>query len=45
VRFHWAAESESVADGKHSSTNLAILMTWQKRGGQWKLLDRGSTKL
>jgi hypothetical protein len=39
------AESESVADGKHSSTNLAILMTWQKRGGQWKLLDRGSTKL
>ena len=45
VRFHWEAESESVADGKHSNTNLAILMTWQKRGGKWKLLDRGSTKL
>jgi ketosteroid isomerase-like protein len=45
VRFHWMAESQSVADGTKSSTNLAILMTWQKRGGQWKLLDRGSTKL
>ena len=45
VRFHWIAESETVADGKKSSTNLAILMTWVKRGGQWKLLDRGSTKL
>jgi ketosteroid isomerase-like protein len=45
VRFHWVAESQSVADGTRSNTNLAILMTWQKRGGQWKLLDRGSTKL
>jgi ketosteroid isomerase-like protein len=45
VRFHWVAESEAVADGKRSSTNLAILMTWQKQGGHWKLLDRGSTKL
>lgn len=45
VRFHWVAESEAVADGKRSSTNLAILMTWQKQGGEWKLLDRASTKL
>jgi ketosteroid isomerase-like protein len=45
VRFHWAAESETVADGKKSSTNLAILMTWQKQGGDWKLLNRASTKL
>jgi ketosteroid isomerase-like protein len=45
VRFHWVAESQSVADGTKSSTNLAILMTWQKQGGTWKLLDRGSTKL
>lgn len=45
VRFHWVAESEAIADGKKSDTNLAILMTWVKRGGQWKLLDRGSTKL
>jgi len=45
VRFHWMAESEAVADGKKSSTNLGILMTWVKRGGEWKLLDRGSTKL
>jgi ketosteroid isomerase-like protein len=45
VRFHWVAESEAVADGKHSSTNLAILMTWQKQGGHWKLLNRASTKL
>ncbi len=45
VRFHWVAESEAVADGKRSSTNLAILMTWQKQGGKWRLLDRASTKL
>ena len=45
VRFHWMAESEAVADGKKSSTNLHILMTWQKQGGTWKLLDRASTKL
>ena len=45
VRFHWMAESETVADGKKSSTNLHILMNWQKQGGSWKLLSRASTKL
>jgi hypothetical protein len=45
VRFHWLGEAESVADGKKSSTNLHILMNWQKQGSDWKLLSRGSTKL
>jgi hypothetical protein len=45
VRFHWMGESEAVADGKKSSTNLHILMNWQKQGADWKLLSRGSTKL
>jgi ketosteroid isomerase-like protein len=45
VRFHWIGESEAVADGKRSSTNLHILMNWQKQGGTWKLLTRASTKL
>jgi ketosteroid isomerase-like protein len=45
VRFHWVAESQAVADGKKSSTNLHILMNWQKQGGDWKLLSRASTKL
>jgi ketosteroid isomerase-like protein len=45
VRFHWVAESETIADGKKSSTNLGILMTWLKQGGEWKLLNRASTKL
>jgi ketosteroid isomerase-like protein len=45
VRFHWVAESEAVADGKKSSTNLHILMNWQKQGADWKLLTRASTKL
>ena len=45
VRFHWVGESESVADGKKSSTNLHILMNWQKQGGDWKLLTRASTQL
>ena len=45
VRFHWLGESEAVADGKKSSTNLHILMNWQKQAGDWKLLSRASTKL
>jgi len=45
VRFHWIAESESITTGKRSKTNLHILMVWQKRDGDWKLLARGSTKL
>lgn len=45
VRFHWMAESETIADGKKNSTNLHILMTWLKQGGEWKLLDRAATKL
>ena len=45
VRFHWMAESETVADGKRSSTNLHVLMNWQKQGGSWKLLTRSATKL
>jgi hypothetical protein len=45
VRFHWVGEAENVADGKKSSTNLHILMNWQKQGAEWKLLSRASTKL
>jgi hypothetical protein len=45
VRFHWMGESESIPDGKKSSTNLHILMNWQKQGADWKLLSRASTKL
>jgi ketosteroid isomerase-like protein len=45
VRFHWIGESESIPDGKKSSTNLHILMIWQKQAGEWKLLARASTKL
>ena len=45
VRFHWVGESETISDGKKNSTNLHILMNWQKQGGEWKLLSRASTKL
>ena len=45
VRFHWLGEQESAADGKKSSTNLHILMNWQKQGADWKLLTRASTTL
>jgi ketosteroid isomerase-like protein len=45
VRFHWVAEGESIPDGKKTSTNLHILMNWQKQGAEWKLLTRASTKL
>ena len=45
VRFHWVGEQESVPDGKKSSTNLHILMNWQKQGSDWKLLSRAATQL
>ena len=45
VRFNWVGESEAIADGKKSSTNLHILMNWQKQGADWKLLSRAATKL
>jgi hypothetical protein len=45
VRFHWLGEQEAAADGKKSSTNLHILMNWQKQGSDWKLLSRSATKL
>ena len=45
VRFHWVGEQEAVADGKKSSTNLHILMNWQKQAADWKLLSRAATKL
>jgi ketosteroid isomerase-like protein len=45
VRFHWLGESESIPEGKKNSTNLHILMNWQKQGADWKLLSRASTKL
>ena len=45
VRFHWVAEGETIPEGKRSSTNLHILMVWQKQDGDWKLLARASTKL
>jgi ketosteroid isomerase-like protein len=45
VRFHWVGESQAIADGKKSATNLHILMNWQKQGADWKLLSRASTKL
>jgi hypothetical protein len=45
VRFHWLGEQESIPEGKKSSTNLHILMNWQKQGSDWKLLSRSATKL
>jgi len=45
VRFHWVSEGETIPEGKKSSTNLHILMIWQKQGEEWKLLARASTKL
>src|SRR5260370_21357520 len=37
VRFHWVGESEAVADGKKSSTNLQLLMNWKNHGLQCQL--------
>ena len=45
VRFHWIGESETIPEGNKNSTNLHILMNWQKQGGEWKLLSRAATKI
>jgi hypothetical protein len=45
VRFNWTHESETIPEGKKSSANLHILMSWQKQGADWKLLARGATRL
>lgn len=45
VRFNWHGESESLTDGKRSTTNLHILMNWVRQSGEWKLLSRAATKL
>jgi ketosteroid isomerase-like protein len=45
VRYRWLGEQESIPDGKKSSTNLHILMNWQKQGADWKLLTRSATRL
>jgi ketosteroid isomerase-like protein len=45
VQFHWIGESETIPEGKKNSTNLHILMNWQKQGGDWKLLARAATKI
>ena len=44
VRFNFVGEQE-FTDGKKTPQNLAILMNWQKQGGEWKLLSRAATKL
>ena len=44
VRFNFVGEQE-FTDGKKTPQNLAILMNWQKQGGEWKLLSRAATRL
>ena len=41
VRFNWLGEQQAVADGKKTSTNLLILMNWQKQGSDWKISVAG----
>jgi hypothetical protein len=45
VRFNWVGEQQRGSDGVRASTNLHILMIWQKRGEEWKLVARSATKL
>lgn len=44
VRFNWVGE-QVATDGRTTSTNLHILMVWQKRGSDWLLLARSATKI
>jgi len=43
VRSHFSGISEST--GKPVPTEIEMLMVWQKRGGEWKLLARQAYKL
>ncbi len=42
---HSDGRVEDKATFKKSSTNLHILMNWQKQAADWKLLSRAATKL
>ena len=43
VRGHFSGISEST--GKPAPTEIELLLIWQKRGGDWKLLARQAYKL
>jgi hypothetical protein len=43
VRSHFSGVSEST--GKPVPTEIELMMVWQKRGGDWKLLARQAYKL
>ncbi|WP_375457547.1 nuclear transport factor 2 family protein [uncultured Enterovirga sp.] len=44
VRFNWVGQ-QVATDGRTTDTNLHVLMVWQKRGSDWLLLARATTKL
>src|SRR4029079_17632977 len=43
VRCHFSGISES--SGKPVPTEIEVLLIWQKRGGDWKLLAREAYKI
>jgi hypothetical protein len=43
ARHRWVGDVEQ--DGKISHVDIRVLLVWQKRGGEWKLLARQAFKL
>jgi ketosteroid isomerase-like protein len=40
-----AMAGENTRDGKPGTSNMPVMMVWQKQGGAWKLLARQAFKL
>ena len=38
-------DGENTRDGKPGTSNMPVMMVWQKQGGAWKLLARQAFKL
>jgi ketosteroid isomerase-like protein len=38
-------DGENARDGKPGTSNMPVMMVWQKQGGAWKLLARQAFKL
>lgn len=43
VRHRWTGEVEQ--NGKITRVDIGVLLVWQKRGGEWKLLARQAFKI
>lgn len=45
IRARVTAHGKDAATGKPTTTPISVLLVWTKQGGQWKLIQRQTTRL